>query len=120
MSTQKHYSKPPSGVDRTTIDDSLDAISLLPHGWDSYSAPAPSIVAVQNAKALVNEADRIGMLPIRVEPSAMGGVGVRFSKGDREAVVEFYNKGSAHALFADDVTGDTRTEPVSTGLAGDQ
>ena len=114
------YLEETRGADRTTIDDSLDAISLLPHGWDSYSAPAPSIVAVQNAKALVNEADRFGMLPIRVEPSAMGGIGVRFSNGDREVVVEFYNLGSAHALFADDVTGDMRTKPVSTDLAGYQ
>lgn len=114
------YLEETGGADRATIDDSLDAISLLPHGWDSYSAPAPSIVAVQNAKGLVNEADRFGMLPIRVEPSAMGGVGVRFSNGDREVVVEFYNKGSAHALFAGDVTGDMRTEPISTDLAGYQ
>jgi hypothetical protein len=114
------YLEETGGADRATIDDSLDAISLLTHDWDSYSAPAPSIVAVENAKGLVNEADRFGMLPIRVEPSAMGGVGVRFSNGDREVVVEFYNQGSAHALFADDVTADMMTKPVSTDLAGYQ
>jgi hypothetical protein len=107
-------------TDLTRILDSLDQIALLPDRWDSYSAPAPSIVAVQNAKLLVNEADRFDMLPIRVEPSAMGGVGVTFSSGSREVVIEFYNKGSAHALFADDLTGDMRTEPVSTDLTGYQ
>lgn len=50
----------------------------------------------------------------------MGGVGVRFSKGNREVVIEFYSKGNAHALFADDVSGDMRTEPVCTELPGYQ
>jgi hypothetical protein len=108
------------GADRAAIDESLDAISLLPHGWDSYSAPAPSVVAVRHAKVLVKEADQFGMLPARVEPSVMGGVGVTFSSGNREAVIEFYNKGSAHALFTDEVAGDMRTEPISTDLAGYQ
>ncbi len=96
----------------------LDALKKLSHDWDSYSAPAPSRAAVKNAKALVLEAGKLGAEPERVEPSAMGGVGVTFSAGPREVVVEFYNNGTAHALFSDDATGDMSTRAVSTTREG--
>jgi predicted DNA-binding antitoxin AbrB/MazE fold protein len=96
----------------------LDAFGRLENGWDSYRAPAPSTLAIQKAKALVLEAKKRQSVLERVEPSAMGGVGVTFAAGNREVVVEFYNNGTAHVLYADDVTGDMRTEPVSTDPAG--
>ncbi len=96
----------------------LDALKKLPDGWDSYAAPAPRPAAVKNAKALVIEAGKLGVGPERVEPSAMGGVGVTFSAGRREVVVEFYNNGTAHALFSDDATGDMNTQAVSTTRDG--
>lgn len=43
----------------------------------------------------------------------MGGVGVVFEAESREVVVEFYNSGAAHALFADNVTEDMQTQPVA-------
>ena len=88
----------PPGWDEKRIQELLgeiDALKQLPHGWDSYSAAPPSRVAVKNAKALVIEAGKLGAEPERVEPSAMGGVGVTFSAGRREVVVEFYNNGTA-------------------------
>jgi hypothetical protein len=96
----------------------LEALKTLPHGWNSYSAPAPNPVAVENAKALVLECRRWNIEPEHVGPSAMGGVGVTFSAGDREVVVEFYNDGAAHALFADDATEDMNTRSVKTNLKG--
>lgn len=96
----------------------LDALKKLPHGWDSYSAPAPSPAAVRNAKALLIEAAKLGAEPERVEPSAMGGVGVTFSAGRREVVVEFYNNATAHALFSDDATGEMGTRAVPTSRDG--
>ena len=96
----------------------LDALKKLQHGWDSYSAPAPSRTAIKNAKALVVEAVKLGAEPERVEPSAMGGVGVTFSAGRREVVVEFYNNGTAHALFSNDATVDMSTRAVSTTREG--
>ena len=95
----------------------LDALKKLPHDWDSYSAPAPSAAAVKNAKVPVIEAGKLGAEPERVEPSAMG-VGVTFSAGRREAVIEFYNDGTAHALFSDDATGEMNTRAVSTTRDG--
>ena len=96
----------------------LDSLKDLPDGWNSYSAPAPHPVAIRNAKELVVEAGRMGTEPEHVGPSAMGGAGVTFSAGDREVVIEFYNDGSAHALFADDATEDMSTHSVKTDRDG--
>jgi hypothetical protein len=48
----------------------------------------------------------------------MGGVGVTFAAGQREVIIEFYNNTTAHALFADDDTGEMETAPVSTDQKG--
>ena len=93
----------------------LDSLKDLQDGWNSYSAPAPYSVAIENAKAMVIEAYKLGTDPERVEPSAMGGVGVTFWAGNnREAAIEFYNDGTAHALLSDDATGDMHTQAVPT------
>ena len=96
----------------------LDSLKNLSEGWDSYSAPAPNTMAVENAKALVKEADKSDTSPERVEPSATGGIGVTFSTAGREVVIEFYNPGTAHALFSDDATGEMKTLAVSIGRDG--
>jgi hypothetical protein len=96
----------------------LDALKDFSDGWDSYSAPAPSQTAIDNAKSLVNVAIKLGVTPEHVEPSAMGGTGVTFSTGSRDVVIEFYNNGTAHALFSDEVTGAMNTLAVTTSQDG--
>jgi hypothetical protein len=98
--------------------NSLIACSSLADGWDSYRAPAPSRLAIENAKALLEQARGFGVMPVHVEPSAMGGIGVTFTAGGREVVIEFYNKGSAHALFADDTAGEMHTQAVPVDMDG--
>jgi hypothetical protein len=100
--------------------EKLDGLVSLKDGWDSYAAPAPGQLAINNASALLVEADKLATTPERIEPSAMGGVGVTFSANGREVVIEFYNKGTAHALFSDDGTGDMRTQPVCANHEGYQ
>ena len=63
-------------------------------------------------------ASAAGLIPERIEPSAMGGVGVRFTAGSREVAVETYNTGAAHALFSDLATEDLDTAPVVPGVEG--
>jgi hypothetical protein len=107
-----------SARNRNLQSQKLDALKRLKDGWDSYSAPAPSTAAIDNAKALCDQANRLGTSPDRVEPSAMGGVGMTFCLGNREAVIEFYNNGTAQALFADDSTGEMHTQAIPTTAAG--
>ena len=96
----------------------LDAMAGLADGWNSYSAPPPAAIAIENAKTLVAFASALGSPPERVEPSAMGGVEVRFEAGTREVSIEFYNGGTAHALFVDHQTRDMSTAPVTTTSDG--
>jgi hypothetical protein len=90
----------------------------LQKGWNSYSAPAPTAAVISNAKTLLAVAAAAGILPQRIEPSAMGGVGVTFLAGNREVTVEFYNAGNAHALFADNDTEALDTAPVALDVEG--
>lgn len=94
----------------------LDSFAKLESGWNGYSAPVPSCAAIDNAKKLVNEAFATETFPDRVELSAIGGVGVAFTAGNREVVVEFYNNKTAHSLFADNATHEMDTRPVSPYL----
>jgi hypothetical protein len=81
----------------------------LKDGWNSYSAPAPTQEAIVNASRFLMD---VNILPSRVAPSAVAGVGITYRNGDRKVYVEFFNAGSAHALFADDSTQETHTTPV--------
>jgi hypothetical protein len=90
----------------------------LKKGWNSYSAPAPSSATIGNAKTLLTLAFAAGIIPERIEPSAMGGAGVTFTAGGREITVEFYNAGNAHALFSDNRTETLDTAPVALSVEG--
>jgi hypothetical protein len=93
-------------------------LGRLKQGWNSYSDPAPTPAAIGNAKTLLTLASAAGLIPDRIEPSAMGGVGVTFAVGSREVAVELYNAGSAHALFSDNATETLDTAPVALGVEG--
>ncbi len=66
--------------DATRVCDRLDSLKNLQDGWNSYAAPAPSRDAIENAKGLANEAERLGTTVDRTEPSALGGVGITFAR----------------------------------------
>lgn len=106
------------GVDSSKWLAQLDGFLSLRKGWDSYSAPAPTALSVANAKQFVSIAIKDGIVPERVEPSAMGGVGATYSHNDCEVVIEFYNTGKAHALFSNNATEEMHTLPVSTSQEG--
>lgn len=86
----------------------LDEMLNLKDGWNSYKAPAPSAIAVENARVFLVELEKQNFLsPRRVMPSAVGGVGVTLGEA-RHVYVEFYNHGQICALFADDETCHTK------------
>ncbi len=102
----------------TNLMERASNLGRLKKGWNSYSAPPPAPAAIGNAKMLLTLASVAGIIPERIEPSAMGGVGVTFTAGSREVAVEFYNKGSAHALFSDSETEVLDTAPLAVGVDG--
>jgi hypothetical protein len=96
----------------------VSELRKLKTGWNSYSAAPPAPVAMDNAKIMLTLAFAADIIPERIEPSAMGGVGVTFTAGSREVAVEFYNAGNTHALLSDSATELLDTMPVPTGVAG--
>lgn len=91
----------------------------LADGWDSHRAPAPQSGAISQAECFLNQLNGADMLPARLAPSVVGGIGVTFRAGRRKSYVEFYNNGTACALFSDGESEPTtqRVEPTQDGYA---
>jgi hypothetical protein len=92
----------------------LNAMVRLEDGWDSYGAKKPGLLSRMNALFFCEIACAEGPEPGSVSPTPMGGVGVEFEAGDRNVLIEFYNKGTAHSIFYDDRTDEDETKPVGT------
>jgi hypothetical protein len=90
------------------------SFARLAEGWNGSRAPAPTRQAIENAVCFVSAMAGAGCDPTRVAPSAAGGIGITRRVGDRKALVEFFNDGSASALFADDATQQMQTCRVTT------
>ena len=102
-------------ADLSTWALKISDMLYLRDGWNSYSAPAPNGEAIVNAHKFLNDA---AIAPVRVAPSAVGGVGITYRNGDRKVYVEFFNAGGAHGLFADDLKQETHTLPVDLECPG--
>lgn len=99
----------------------LDRMLTMAKGWDSYDADPPSPAAVANAREFVTVATDLGLPPDRVTPTCMGGVAVTFREGDErcvQAFVEFYNRGTAYALFSHNADEEMHTLQVTTDHQG--
>jgi hypothetical protein len=94
----------------------LQVVAQLSDGWDSYKAPAPAATAVAAARQYLGILALLNREPTRVAASAMGGVGITHRQGSRKVYVEFYNNGTAHALFSDRDSREMRTAQVGTDL----
>jgi hypothetical protein len=80
--------------------DLLNSLSQLREGWNGYAAPAPGPEALRTAKAFLTVTYKQAYPPTRVAASVMGGVGITRREGGKKVYVEFYNDGTAHALFS--------------------
>jgi hypothetical protein len=81
----------------------VDSFSELADGWNSYSAPRPARIAIRNVREFLDVLFAANMKPNRIRPSAVGGIGVTFRRGEKKSYVEFLNSGSTYALFSDGV-----------------
>lgn len=91
--------------------ESLAKLADLPRGWDGYDAEPPSASAVSHAKSFLAVATGSGIVPGRIVPSVVGGVGMTFRADSRKAYVEFFNDGEIYVLFSDGVS-EPSTRPV--------
>jgi hypothetical protein len=98
----------------------LWSFTRLGPGWNGYRAAAPSLRAILNAGRFIQAANAAGATPFRIAPSAVGGVAVTRRVKERKVLVEFFNDGTANALFADDATESMYTLPVPTTASGYQ
>jgi len=71
----------------------LRSIRRFSQGWDTYAAPAPNDIAVENAARILRFLDAEVLIRARVLPSAEGGVGIAFVNQDRYADLECSNDG---------------------------
>ncbi len=91
--------------------DQLDDMQTVVDGWNGYSAPAPSTLAINNARQFVYELYTVVPSALRVAPSAIGGVGITLSKREKAVYVEFYNDGSIYRMLINNGI-DTDVQPV--------
>ncbi|MEQ9588029.1 MAG: hypothetical protein RJS97_08755 [Parvibaculaceae bacterium] len=86
--------------------------SKLKEGWNGYSAPAPNDIAIANAGDFLKVMQECGHLPIRVAPSAVGGIGITCRRHSRKVYVEFFNNALISGLFANDATQSMFTKKI--------
>lgn len=72
--------------------------NLRPH-WDSYAAPAPGRISIANAIRVLDLLEPLNLDPTRILPSAEGGVGICFVRGDRYADIECSNEGEILGVY---------------------
>jgi len=75
------------------------ALAKLRLNWDSYGAPAPNESSVANAIRVLNLLETLNLDPTRILPSAEGGVGICFVRGDRYADIECSNEGEVLGVY---------------------
>jgi hypothetical protein len=88
------------------------------NGWNSYGAEAPNRKAIESAMSFAERAVLDGVQPVRIEPSAEGGVAVAFIRGQRRAIAEFLNCGDWD-LFLYDKLGNPADSDEFQGSFGE-
>lgn len=71
----------------------LCSLAELKSNWDSYGAPAPNQVALENAARVLEHMTPFDLSLLNIVPSAEGGVGLCFAMDDRYADLESSNEG---------------------------
>ena len=85
----------------------LDRLAELREDWDTYGAPLPNRSSISNARSILALFEKAYLTPAKVVPSAEGGVGIVFVRGERCADVECLNDGD---VLAAKYTGEGEPE----------
>ncbi|TVR89366.1 MAG: hypothetical protein EA411_02560 [Saprospirales bacterium] len=79
----------------------LQRLKSLPPGWDSYSADAPSPVAVALAESFLVENYYLANLFYFLAPGVKGEIMIEFKKGDKAAELYFLPDGANELILYD-------------------
>jgi hypothetical protein len=71
----------------------LLGLAALKSNWDSYGAPAPNDAAIRNAIRILELMEPFDLEIASIIPSAEGGIGFCFAKGQFYADIESSNEG---------------------------
>src|SRR5579864_8465718 len=71
----------------------LATLAELRSNWDTYGAPVPNQVALENGARVLERMTPIELSIVKIVPSAEGGVGFCFAVGNRYADIESSNEG---------------------------
>lgn len=72
----------------------ISELASLKSNWDSYGAPSPDNIAVENAIRILKLMQPIDLERANIVPSAEGGLAFCFKSGDRYADIETSNDGA--------------------------
>jgi len=104
------------------LDARLDGFRNLRRGWDSYKAQPPTETVIGIVRAFLAVLRVEWREPDRLNPSAVGGVGLTFYRPglrcDRSVYVEFLNR-SDRVLAVQSGSGEIPDKPVIVDVATD-
>ena len=94
----------------------FEAITNLPHGWDSYGSPPPDIDKLDAGWRLLLRLCQAGDLPKpHINPTPSGGVQFDWEQGPRYFEIEVQGSGEATYLWSDDAARVEETGTISEG-----
>lgn len=80
----------------------IDQMGALLNDWDGYGSPAPSPLAMETARRVVEEFAVDWPERVFVAPCGGGGVSVAVTRGDDDVYIELHNTGDAMMTLARD------------------
>jgi hypothetical protein len=102
-------------IDFIRLDQEIVELADLNEGWDGYTAPAPSMVALNEARYVLRELHDEVLLPQAIGASGEGGVAFTFrANKDRRAQIEILNNGERFAHLYD-LSGNSYTHEWPEG-----
>ena len=85
-----------------THRDQLDQTAFLQENWNTYDSEPPNILARTITSKILNLLEEELLSPVRLSPSADGGIALSFVENKNRAIIEVYNSGEiAAATYAD-------------------
>lgn len=98
---KKILAPPPASSWLLVAKQTIDTLSTLDAGRNSYAADPPNASALYWARKILDILSNSGVAPAKIVPSAEGGVGICFIAKNKYADVECLNSGEIVAIKKD-------------------